>query len=197
MLKYLVAVIGFLAVASAQKRAIVTIAGNGTNSVKGVIYFIETSNGLQINGSISGLSPGRHGFHVHATGDLSGGCASLGAHFNPYNKSHGAPNVTERHVGDLGNVVANAAGVAEINFLDKEITLSGANDIIGRGVIVHQDEDDLGLGGFDDSKSTGHAGARVGCGVIGTLSETNGAAGLLAGLSISLSAAIVALLRVM
>jgi len=28
-------------------------------------------------------------------------------------------------------------------------------------------EDDLGLGGHDDSKTTGHAGGRVACGVIG------------------------------
>jgi len=32
---------------------------------------------------------------------------------------------------------------------------------------VHADEDDLGRGGFPDSKTTGHAGARIACGVIG------------------------------
>lgn len=32
---------------------------------------------------------------------------------------------------------------------------------------VHADEDDLGRGGFPDSKTTGHAGGRLSCGVIG------------------------------
>lgn len=32
---------------------------------------------------------------------------------------------------------------------------------------VHADEDDLGKGGFEDSKTTGHAGGRLACGVIG------------------------------
>jgi len=32
---------------------------------------------------------------------------------------------------------------------------------------IHKDEDDLGQGGFPDSQTTGHAGARIACGVIG------------------------------
>lgn len=32
---------------------------------------------------------------------------------------------------------------------------------------VHADPDDLGKGGFEDSKTTGHAGGRLACGVIG------------------------------
>lgn len=38
---------------------------------------------------------------------------------------------------------------------------------MGRSVVVHADPDDLGRGGFNDSKTTGHAGARLSCGVIG------------------------------
>ena len=41
------------------------------------------------------------------------------------------------------------------------IQLSGATSIIGRAIVVHADEDDLGKGGKEDSKTTGHAGARV------------------------------------
>ncbi len=39
--------------------------------------------------------------------------------------------------------------------------------MVGRAIVVHADEDDLGRGGFEDSKTTGHAGSRISCGVIG------------------------------
>ena len=47
------------------------------------------------------------------------------------------------------------------------IKLSGETSVIGRSYVLHADEDDLGRGGFSDSKTTGHAGARIACGVIG------------------------------
>lgn len=72
-------------------------------------------------------------------------------------------------MGDLGNIEANATGVAVIKFTDNIISLSGDNNIIGRAIVIHQDEDDLGKGNASDSLTTGHAGARVACGVIGTL----------------------------
>ncbi|KAH1020222.1 hypothetical protein HUJ04_009927 [Dendroctonus ponderosae] len=125
------------------------------------------------------LLTGSHGFHVHAIGDISGGCLTTGAHFNPKNKivtisklfqvSHGGPNATVRHVGDLGNIEADETGLAVIKISDSIIALSGENSIIGRGIVIHEDPDDFGLTDASDSKTTGHAGARVGCGVIGTL----------------------------
>lgn len=33
------------------------------------------------------LLTGSHGFHIHAIGDISGGCLTTGAHFNPKNVS--------------------------------------------------------------------------------------------------------------
>ena len=46
------------------------------------------------------------------------------------------------------------------------IDLIGNDSIIGRAVVCHKDNDDLGKGWFDDSKTTGHAGARLAWGVI-------------------------------
>jgi Cu-Zn family superoxide dismutase len=37
----------------------------------------------------------------------------------------------------------------------------GVFSVAGRSLIVHEGEDDFGLGGHADSKTTGHAGARV------------------------------------
>lgn len=87
--------------------------------------------------------------------------------YNFLQKSHGAPGDKERHVGDLGNIVADYAGVSTINHVDKIIDLEGPYNIIGRAVVVHEKEDDLGKGGHPDSLTTGNAGGRVACGVIG------------------------------
>lgn len=86
-----------------------------------------------------------------------------------WQKKHGAPEDEERHVGDLGNIEAGSDGVARISITDKVIALSGDFNVLGRAVVVHSGEDDLGKGGQSDSLTTGHAGSRVACGVIGVL----------------------------
>ena len=52
---------------------------------------------------------------------------------------------------------------------DHLVKLSGRYSVIGRSLIVHQDKDDLGKGGHNDSLTTGHAGKRIACGIIGIL----------------------------
>jgi superoxide dismutase, Cu-Zn family len=107
-------------------------------------------------------------------GDLTHGCTSAGGHFNPTGATHGGPKdaPSARHVGDLGNIEADADGNVDATLTDSLISLKGAHSIIGRSIIVHADEDDLGKGGFPDSLTTGHAGARVACGVIGLSEDT-------------------------
>ena len=51
------------------------------------------------------------------------------------------------------------------------IKLFGDESVVGRSCVVHADKDDLGKGGFSDSLTTGHSGARVACGVIGLTAE--------------------------
>eukprot|EP00256_Glycine_max_P056403 XP_014623908.1 uncharacterized protein LOC100780008 isoform X1 [Glycine max] len=96
---------------------------------------------------------------------------SLSPHFNPFKKDHGAPSDDKRHAGDLGNIAAGPDGVAEISIRDRQIPLTGVHSIIGRAVVVHADPDDLGRGGHELSKTTGNAGARVACGIIGLQSS--------------------------
>ncbi|XP_074663136.1 superoxide dismutase [Cu-Zn]-like [Tubulanus polymorphus] len=148
-------------------KAICQLAGDG--AVKGCVCFQQEANSdlVKVTGSITGLARGKHGFHIHEFGDYSNGCVSAGGHFNPFAKEHGAPEDDMRHVGDLGNVLANDDGVVTIDITDKMIQLVGVNSIIGRSVVVHADVDDLGKGGHELSKTTGNAGGRLACGVIG------------------------------
>jgi Cu-Zn family superoxide dismutase len=73
-------------------------------------------------------------------------CMSTGGHFNPNGKTHGAPGDEERHAGDLGNVTADANGVAEFTIVDAQIAVTGPASIVGRACVVHAGEDDLGAG---------------------------------------------------
>ena len=145
----------------------------GDSNVSGVVRFEQTSESepTKVTYEISGNDPNaQRGFHVHAFGDNTNGCTSAGPHFNPFSKTHGGPDDQERHVGDLGNVATDSQGVAKGTKQDLLIKLIGENSILGRTVVVHAGTDDYGKGGFEDSKTTGHAGARPACGVIG-LSE--------------------------
>lgn len=147
--------------------------------MKNVVFFCsyllliqQSENGpVTVSGEITGLAPGKHGFHIHEFGDNTNGCISAGPHFNPNKKEHGAPTAQIRHVGDLGNVEAGSNGSAKVNITDSLISLSGPNNILGRTAVVHADVDDLGLGGHELSKTTGNAGGRIGCGVIGFASS--------------------------
>nr|CAD2177773.1 unnamed protein product [Meloidogyne enterolobii] len=141
-------------------RAICVLNGDGDKNVKGTIRFHQEDEGspTRIEGEITGLSPGLHGFHVHAYGDLTNGCVSAGPHYNPTNMSHGGPLDEVRHVGDLGNVHAKENGLAKIGFFDNKIALVGPTAIVGRTLDVHALEDDFGRGKGDnaeESKKTG------------------------------------------
>lgn len=101
-----------------------------------------------ISGSLTGLAPGRHGFHVHEVGNLGNGCVDSGSHFNPTGATHGAPADDVRHVGDLGNIEV-LAGVDDtpIDIIDNLISLyDDSNGILDRTIVVHEGEDDLGQG---------------------------------------------------
>lgn len=146
-------------------KAIAIIVPTDGNKVAGVVTFTQTSAGVEIEAHLTGLTANQeHGFHIHNYGDLSkGDGTSAGGHYNPGAADHAGPNNDKRHVGDLGNIKADASGHGMYKRLDKHASLdmTSANCIIGRGVVVH--------GGTDDLKSqpSGAAGPRVAYGVIG------------------------------
>ena len=117
------------------------------------------SGPVTVRGKIEGLTPGQHGFHIHQMGDTSDGCKSMKGHFNPLQLSHGAPGDTYRHVGDLGNILADEKGVAVIDMEDKLLSLTGINNILARGVVIHAGMDDMGkvsceVSGVDENLPT-------------------------------------------
>ncbi len=143
-------------------KAICVVQPLGESKVQGKVTFTQLEGGVEIVAELTGFAPGEHGFHVHEFGDCSmmdGTCA--GGHFNPTGAPHGGPDSDKRHVGDLGNIKADASGKATYKRVDKLIALNGPNSIIGRSIIVHAKADDL------KTQPSGDAGARVGCGVIG------------------------------
>ncbi|CAL9042322.1 unnamed protein product [Musa banksii] len=155
-----------LVVVAVIKKAVAVLKGN--SDVEGVVTLVQEDNGpTTVNVRVTGLTPGLHGFHLHEYGDTTNGCISTGAHFNPNKMTHGAPEDEVRHAGDLGNIVANSEGVAEATKVDSQIPLSGPNSVVGRALVVHELEDDLGKGGHELSLTTGNAGGRLACGVVG------------------------------
>ncbi|KAL8617889.1 Superoxide dismutase [Cu-Zn] [Nucella lapillus] len=147
--------------------AVCTLISVTAATLTGTLLFTQQDNGaIKVTGKITGLSPGKHGFHVHEFGDTGNKCVAAGSHFNPQGQTHGAPADTVRHVGDLGNIVANDEGGAQVDITDRLIAFSGTHDIVGRSVVVHAKEDDLGRGGNEGSLATGNAGARLACCVI-------------------------------
>jgi len=156
--------------ASAMEAVVVFNVGTTKSGVSGTLVLTQKSGSdpVTITGNLTGLPANSvHGFHVHESGDIRGACASTGSHFNPAGNPHAGAMDTVRHVGDLGNIKSNGAGVALIDITDSVISLSGPNSVIGRAFVVHEKEDDLGKGSSPDSLKTGNAGARLGCGLIG------------------------------
>jgi Cu-Zn family superoxide dismutase len=141
--------------------------------ITGTVKFVKFNNLVDIVLDLRGLPPNSlHGFHVHTYGDLSDGCNSACAHFNPFGQTHGCPGMENRHVGDLGNIQTDLFGNANYKMTDNVISLNPADprSIVGRMLIIHEDADDCGMGQGDlraESLKTGNAGKRIACAVIG------------------------------
>ena len=149
-------------IAENVNKAICVLHPTEGNEVTGTVTFTKSGDGVKIVANVKGLTPGKHGFHIHQYGDCSApDGTSAGGHFNPEGVDHGGPDANVRHVGDLGNLEAGDDGTANLEYTDNMVRLTGEHGIIGRGIIVHAGEDDL------TSQPTGAAGARVACGVIG------------------------------
>src|SRR5215208_5296335 len=124
---------------------------NASGDAVGLATFTENADGVTVHLLIEGLSPGEHGWHLHEFGvcdpDGAEPFSSAGGHWNPTTQPHGAPDAAEHHLGDFGNLVASADGLAEVEITTRDFTLeAGVNSIFdedGTSIVIHEGVDDL------------------------------------------------------
>ena len=142
------------------------------SEVRGEAVFTQSDlSEVRLELTLRNLPAGRHAVHIHETGDCSApDASSAGGHWNPGEKPHGRWGEPPHHLGDIGNVRADAQGMARLNMTTDRWALDdgadgvdgndGLNGVSGKAVVVHAGTDDY------ESQPSGAAGARIGCGVI-------------------------------
>ena len=139
-------------------------AGENRDKVTGTVAFTADGNAVKIVVDVDGLSPGKHGIHIHEKTDLSDAkLAGAGGHFNPDGQEHhhSGPDDAKRHAGDLGNIEVDDKGHGHLEMTDDQLSIAGQkNSVVGHSVIIHAKEDDL------KSQPSGNSGDRVAGGVI-------------------------------
>ena len=152
-------------------------AGNGDARVRlhdaagnpvGVAKLTEEDGDVLVRVNAHGLTPGFHGFHVHATGVCAAPFTTAGGHFNAGTAGHPG------HSGDMPVLLINADGTGEARFKTDRFAISDLFDADGSAIIVHAGVDNYAniptrysAGGPDATTlGTGDAGARAACGVV-------------------------------
>lgn len=135
---------------------------DATGKEIGTATLTPYSGGVTVEIEVSGLTPGKHGFHIHEKAFEGYDFKTAGGHFNPDSKKHGHDHPEGHHLGDLDNLVANADGKASLKYNIEGATLDkdSGKSLLGRSVIIHASEDD---GKTDPS---GNSGDRIAGGVI-------------------------------
>jgi superoxide dismutase, Cu-Zn family len=137
----------------------------------GTVFLQPVGGKLVVGGKLSGLTPGFHGFHIHAVGLCEAPFTTAGGHLNPGGGNHG------NHAGDLPLLKVSADGVASAVFETDSVTLDQILDADGAAFIIHALPDNYaniptrysaaGVAGPDAATlATGDSGGRVACGVI-------------------------------
>ena len=145
-----------------QYRATARIAARSGSGMTGEAKFTEMEGGVLVEIHVTNMNPGHHAVHIHENGDCSTTDAtSAGGHFNPTGEPHGSPNMSQHHLGDLGNLYVNPDRTGYHSIFMPELSIKeGPRSIRDKAIVVHANADDL------SSQPAGNAGARIGCGVI-------------------------------
>lgn len=134
-----------------------------TSTVRGRAALKDAPEGLEVSLTVTGVSPGTHGWHIHQFGECGDGGNAAGGHYNPDGAQHGflpKDGLAKAHPGDLGNIEVGSDGSGSLTVTLPSVTLSGGKyNVAGRAIILHEKVDDFG-------QPTGNAGGRIGCGPI-------------------------------
>ncbi|MGF6725066.1 Cu-Zn family superoxide dismutase [Paraburkholderia sp. GAS41] len=142
-----------------EKRAEAQLVPAVGSQARGLVTFIERSDGVQVTYNLSGLPPDSdHALQVHERGD----CNSLdGSSAGPIFAPAAERLKTGARVeGDLGNIHADSNGVATGFIVAPDVSLDGIRSVAQRAVVVHRDASD------PYAFPQHGAGAPLACGVI-------------------------------
>ena len=129
-------------------------------SSRGTATLMGEGSAARLMVSLTGLTPGEHGVHLHSVGRCDAPAfESAGPHWNPAGAQHGSLNPAGPHAGDLGNVRVGSDGTARAT-LPLPRGADGLFDADGAAVMVHSGADDL------RTDPGGDSGSRVACGVL-------------------------------
>jgi Cu-Zn family superoxide dismutase len=142
---------------------------NATGDRRGTVELWQDMDRIvHVEIQFTGLPPGPHGIHFHATGKCDGGgatpFATAGAHYNPLGRQHGLDNVQGPHAGDAPNFTVGEDGNGRTSFTTDRVSLTDGStslfDDDGSAIVIHA--------GADDQKSqpAGNSGGRIACGVV-------------------------------
>jgi superoxide dismutase, Cu-Zn family len=145
---------------------IIDLAGKSVGNAR----FRQGPHGVVIDLAVTGLAPGMHGVHLHATGQCDAGdkFASAAHHMGLNAKPHGFLHPKDHHAGDLPNLIVQADGTAAAQFYANDIRISGK---VGKGEMLLLDADSSSLIIHDKAddhftQPSGGAGGRIACGTI-------------------------------
>ncbi len=157
----IITIVAFSLISCATTKKSYDILAKSGSKTNGTITFSQKGNLVKMVITANNLTPGLHAVHIHEVGDCSAPDASSAkGHWNPMSQMHGKWGAEQHHNGDIGNLDADANGIAKLTF-NTDHWCIGCSDpsknIIGKAIIIHAAKDDF------TTQPTGNAGGRIGC----------------------------------